>query len=87
MPPADPRPDAPADADGRQRLTILFTDLSDSTHLSTVMEAHEILVMDGGRIVERGTHGELLAADGRYASMWRLQQNQAPELPEALAPA
>ena len=55
--------------------------------LSTVMEAHEILVMDSGRIVERGTHGELLAADGRYASMWRLQQNQAPapELPETLA--
>ena len=55
--------------------------------LSTVMEAHEILVMDSGRIVERGTHGELLAAGGRYASMWRLQQNQAPapELPETLA--
>jgi ABC-type transport system involved in Fe-S cluster assembly fused permease/ATPase subunit len=43
--------------------------------LSTVVEAHEILVMDAGRIIERGTHSELLAANGRYASMWALQQS------------
>ena len=42
--------------------------------LSTVVEAHEILVMDGGHIVERGTHAELLAQNGRYAKMWALQQ-------------
>ena len=42
--------------------------------LSTIVHAHEILVMEGGRIVERGTHPVLLAANGRYASMWRLQQ-------------
>ncbi len=42
--------------------------------LSTVVDAHEILVMDAGRIVERGTHGELLAMKGRYANMWALQQ-------------
>lgn len=42
--------------------------------LSTVVGAHLILVMDAGRIVERGTHDELLAADGRYANMWRLQE-------------
>ena len=42
--------------------------------LSTVADAHQILVMDKGRIVERGSHGELLAQDGRYAEMWRLQQ-------------
>ncbi|MCH2242351.1 MAG: ABC transporter ATP-binding protein/permease [Aquabacterium sp.] len=41
--------------------------------LSTIVEAHEILVMDAGRIVERGTHGELLAAGGAYARMWALQ--------------
>jgi ATP-binding cassette subfamily B protein len=43
--------------------------------LSTVVDAHEILVMDGGRILERGTHAQLLAAAGRYASMWALQQS------------
>ena len=43
--------------------------------LSTVVDAHEILVMDAGRIVERGSHAQLLAAGGRYASMWALQQS------------
>ena len=43
--------------------------------LSTVVDAHEILVMDAGRIVERGTHAELLAPGGRYAQMWALQQS------------
>jgi ATP-binding cassette subfamily B protein len=42
--------------------------------LSTVVDAHEILVMDGGRILERGSHNELLAKGGRYAEMWALQQ-------------
>ncbi|HET6603378.1 MAG TPA: ABC transporter ATP-binding protein/permease [Xanthomonadaceae bacterium] len=44
--------------------------------LSTVMDADQILVLDAGRIVERGTHRELLAGGGRYAEMWRLQQEQ-----------
>ena len=43
--------------------------------LSTVVDAHEILVMDAGRIVERGPHAALLAAGGRYARMWALQQS------------
>ena len=43
--------------------------------LSTVVDAHEILVLDAGRIIERGTHGELLAQNGRYAQMWALQQS------------
>jgi ABC-type transport system involved in Fe-S cluster assembly fused permease/ATPase subunit len=47
--------------------------------LSTVVDAHQILVMDAGRIVERGTHGELVAAGGRYAEMWRLQQSSTEE--------
>jgi len=43
--------------------------------LSTVVDAHEILVMDAGQIIERGNHAELLALQGRYASMWALQQS------------
>ena len=42
--------------------------------LSTVVDAHEILVMEAGRVVERGAHAELLARDGRYARMWAMQQ-------------
>jgi len=44
--------------------------------LSTVMDADQILVMAAGRIVERGTHRELLARDGAYAEMWALQQQE-----------
>jgi ATP-binding cassette subfamily B protein len=40
-----------------------------------VVDAHQILVMEQGRIVERGTHAELLVRNGRYAEMWRLQQS------------
>ena len=43
--------------------------------LSTVVDAHEILVMEAGQILERGTHAALLAMQGRYAQMWALQQN------------
>ncbi len=43
--------------------------------LSTVVDAHEILVMEAGQIIERGTHAALLALGGRYASMWALQQS------------
>jgi len=47
--------------------------------LSTVVDAHEILVMEAGRIIERGTHQELLAKAGRYADMWALQQSAEGE--------
>ncbi len=43
--------------------------------LSTVVDAHEILVLDAGRILERGTHAQLLEQQGRYAAMWALQQS------------
>jgi ATP-binding cassette subfamily B protein len=44
--------------------------------LSTVVDAHEIIVLDQGHVIERGTHAQLLAAQGRYAHMWSLQQSQ-----------
>ena len=47
--------------------------------LSTIAQADEIIVLDQGRIVERGRHRELLAADNAYAQMWRLQQQEAAE--------
>ena len=48
--------------------------------LSTVVDAHEILVMDAGRIVERGHHAALLAANGRYAEMWAMQQQASDRI-------
>ncbi|KLN54151.1 ABCB family ABC transporter ATP-binding protein/permease [Variovorax paradoxus] len=48
--------------------------------LSTVVDAHEILVLEAGVIVERGTHAELLAKQGRYAQMWALQKSEATPL-------
>ena len=50
--------------------------------LSTVVDAHEILVMDAGRVLERGNHNELLARGGRYAQMWALQQQSGGEAAE-----
>jgi ATP-binding cassette subfamily B protein len=52
--------------------------------LSTVVNADEILVLDEGRVVERGTHGSLLARGGVYAAMWARQQ-EAAEHAAALA--
>ena len=45
--------------------------------LSTIIHADQILVMEHGQIVERGTHHELLAANGRYADMWHIQERAA----------
>jgi len=57
-------------AEGRTTLVIAH-------RLSTVMDANQILVLVQGRVVERGTHAELLEAAGEYARMWALQQQAA----------
>ncbi|HVW65492.1 MAG TPA: ABC transporter ATP-binding protein/permease [Nitrosospira sp.] len=59
-----------------KRVAMHRTTLTIAHRLSTIADADQILVMDNGRIIERGTHLELLAADGAYAHMWRLQQQE-----------
>ena len=55
----------------RSRTTLVI-----AHRLSTVIDANEILVLDHGRIVERGTHDQLLLREGAYAQMWALQQRE-----------
>jgi ATP-binding cassette subfamily B protein len=49
--------------------------------LSTVVDAHEIIVLDQGVIVEQGTHAQLLEVQGSYARMWSMQQSQEEQAP------
>jgi ATP-binding cassette subfamily B protein len=65
----------------RNRTTLVI-----AHRLSTVVEADEIIVLQEGRIAERGTHASLIAADGLYAEMWR-RQAQAVAAAEAAARA
>jgi ATP-binding cassette subfamily B protein len=59
-----------------KRIAMHRTTLTIAHRLSTIADADEILVMSNGRIIEHGIHQELLAADGAYAHMWRLQQQE-----------
>ena len=45
--------------------------------LSTVADADQIVVLEAGEIVERGTHSDLLARNGRYATLWARQQTES----------
>jgi ATP-binding cassette, subfamily B, heavy metal transporter len=63
------------------------TTLTIAHRLSTIVDADEILVLDHGRIVERGTHTALLLAEGVYSRMWRLQQDQMHDEPVADSPS
>jgi ATP-binding cassette subfamily B protein len=62
----------------RSRTTLII-----AHRLSTIVDADQILVMDQGRIIERGTHQELLARAGAYAQMWALQQREEAKRQEA----
>ncbi|HKO47859.1 MAG TPA: ABC transporter ATP-binding protein [Polyangiaceae bacterium] len=60
------------------RLVVGRTSLIIAHRLSTVRRAHLIYVLEGGQIVESGSHESLLAQSGQYAGLWRLQTGEAP---------
>jgi ATP-binding cassette, subfamily B, heavy metal transporter len=70
--------------DALERVSRNRTSLVIAHRLSTIVAADEIIVLDQGRIAERGTHGQLLAGGGLYASMWN-RQREAQEAREKLA--
>ena len=70
--------------DALERVSKNRTSLVIAHRLSTIVNADEIIVLSQGRIVERGTHAQLLAADGLYASMWN-RQREAEAAREKLA--
>ena len=63
-------------------LTADRTTFAIAHRLSTIKGAEQILVLEDGRIVERGTHGELLENDGLYAHLWGVQAGEIDELPQ-----
>jgi len=73
--------------DALKRVMAGRTSIVIAHRLSTILAADMILVMDRGRIVERGTHPELLAAGGLYAHLYETQFNRSPAAVEELIPA
>jgi ATP-binding cassette subfamily B protein len=63
-----------------KRIASNRTTLIIAHRLSTIADADQIMVMDKGSIIERGTHHELLASNGSYARMWELQQQEEQTL-------
>jgi ATP-binding cassette subfamily B protein len=66
-----------------QSVTARRTSIVIAHRLSTVVDADQIVVLDEGRVAERGTHAQLLRKDGLYADMWARQQTEAEEKAEA----
>ncbi|WP_327050879.1 ABC transporter ATP-binding protein [Halomicrococcus gelatinilyticus] len=64
------------------RLTEDRTTFAIAHRLSTIKDADKIVVLEGGKIVERGTHDDLLENDGLYAHLWGVQAGEIDELPE-----
>jgi ATP-binding cassette subfamily B protein len=74
----------------QERVETLVEDrtvLAIAHRLSTIKDADEILVLEGGRIAERGSHDDLLAGEGIYADLWGVQAGRLEELPEEAARA
>jgi len=63
-----------------KEITEGYTSLVIAHRLSTIIDADNIIVLDRGRVVEQGSHTELLSTNGTYAKLWRIQQEESHDL-------